>query len=129
MEKYYIQQTKIFNLINTKMNNNALINEASTISLNIKDGLKEQGLFEDYSLINEDIFLKHLNKFIFEKISKESDMLITLSDADLFNIMESATKESIDVLFEKSLKENLSKLEEIYGKEIFKNRGRTKTNE
>ena len=56
-------------------------------------------------------------------------MLITLSDADLFNIMESATKESIDVLFEKSLKENLSKLEEIYGKEIFKNRGRTKTNE
>ena len=35
----------------------------------------------------------------------------------------------VDVLFEKSLKENLSKLEEIYGKEIFKNRGRTKTNE
>ena len=27
------------------------------------------------------------------------------------------------------LKENLSKLEEIYGKEIFKNRGRTKANE
>ena len=111
------------------MNNEVLIDEASVISLNIKDDLKEQGLFEDYSLINEDIFLKHLNKFIFEKISKESNMLITLSDADLFNIMESATKESIDILFEKSLKENLSKLEEIYGKEIFKNGRRTKTNE
>jgi len=110
-------------------NSEDLINEASFISLNIKKSLKEQGLFEDYSLINEDIFLKHLNKFIFEKISKESDVLISLSDLDLFNVMESATKESIDVLFEKSLKENLSKLEEIYGKEIFKNRGRTKTNE
>ena len=36
--------------------NQDLINEASIISFNMKEGLKEQGLFEDYELLDEDIF-------------------------------------------------------------------------
>ena len=109
--------------------NQDLINEASIISFNVKEGLKEQGLFEDYELLDEDIFLKYLNKFIYEKIEKDSNSKIELSDLDLFNIMESDKKESIDILLDKSIKENLSKLEEIYGNQLFKNGRRTKTNE
>jgi hypothetical protein len=115
--------------------NNDLEIEASDITDNITESLKEEQYFIEFSGIDETIFKKHLKIFILDKITNSEETEFEINEAELYKISADSAQESIEVLVNKTIMEKQGEIEKLIQSTQFttngiqKNRRGTKTNE